>query len=147
MHRECQERFPRHRLKVHHTRAVMHAGIVSPRWRENVPGISGAYTTGNLVKGPWRNNVPNIYYSNIDTEYIFTLTKFSWQTTSASNDKIATNWRNFLWVDHHIPTVLTTKKWQLSFEEVYQTFLSASDRKSKHGLDVIFMRCSNVLRG
>ena len=69
MHRECRERFPRHRgLTIPActtTRAVTHvplghAGIANPRfprWRENVPRIPSACSTHNftyLVRGPYK---------------------------------------------------------------------------------------------
>ena len=71
MHRECRERFPRHRLQrkplvsdpgMHHGTWVTHvpwcmSGSLTRRGGQNVPGIPGACATRNfmyLVRGPWR---------------------------------------------------------------------------------------------
>ena len=69
MHRECRERFPRHRLQrkplvsdpsMHHGTCVMHvpwymSGSLTRGGGENVPGSPGACATRNfayLVRGP-----------------------------------------------------------------------------------------------
>ena len=69
MHRECRERFPRHRLQrkplvsdpgMHHSTCVTHvpwcmSGLLTGRGGENVPGIPGACANHNftyLVRGP-----------------------------------------------------------------------------------------------
>ena len=71
MHRECRERFPRHRLQrkplvsdpgMHHGTCVTHvpwciSGSQTLGGGENVPGIPGACATRNftyLARGPWR---------------------------------------------------------------------------------------------
>ena len=71
MHRECRERFPRHRLQrkslvsdtcMHHGTCVTHvpwcmSGSLASGGGENVPGIPGACATRNfmyLIRGPWR---------------------------------------------------------------------------------------------
>ena len=70
MHRECRERFPRHRLHrkplvsdpiMHRGTCVTHvpwcmSGWLTPGCRENVPSIPGGCATRNfayLVRGPW----------------------------------------------------------------------------------------------
>ena len=70
MHRECRERFPRHRLQrkplisdpsMLHGTCVTHvpwcmSGSLIRGGGENVPGISGACAThsfAHLVRGPW----------------------------------------------------------------------------------------------
>ena len=70
MHRECRERFPRHRFQrkplvsdpgMNHGARLMHvpwcmSGSLTSGGGENVPGIPGACATRNfayLVKGPW----------------------------------------------------------------------------------------------
>ena len=70
---------------VRHERVVMHVGIADPRWRENVPGIPGAYATRNfayLVSGPCRvhlcdiqNNCRPIYIGNCSICYAWRLSK------------------------------------------------------------------------
>ena len=73
MHRECRERFYRHRLQrkplvrdhgLHHGTCVMHvpwcmSGSLIRGGGENVPGIPGACATRNLTylsRGPWHVN-------------------------------------------------------------------------------------------
>ena len=70
MHRECRERFPRHRLQrkplvsdpgMHHSMCVTHvlgctSGSLTRGGRENVPGIPGAcatHTCRYLIRGLW----------------------------------------------------------------------------------------------
>ena len=74
MRRECRERFPCHRLQrkqlvsdlgIHHGTCVAHvpwcmSGSLTRDGGENVPGIPGAWATGNftyLIRGPWLGTV------------------------------------------------------------------------------------------
>ena len=74
MHRECRERFPRHRLQrkrlvsdlgMHHGTCVTHApwcisGSLTRGDEKNVPGIPGACTTRNftyLARCPYSNTL------------------------------------------------------------------------------------------
>ena len=67
MHRDCRERFPRHRLQrkplvsdpdMHHGTCM--SGSLTRGGGENVPDIPGACATRNfayLVRGPWPRNI------------------------------------------------------------------------------------------
>ena len=79
MHRECRERFSRHRLQrnwldsdpgMHHGTCVTHvpwcmSGSLTGGGGENVPGIPGTCATRTfmyLVRGPWSVTHPSIPY-------------------------------------------------------------------------------------
>ena len=81
MHRECRERFPRHRIQrkplicdpsMHHDTCVTHAPwcmsvSLTHGGGENVPGIPGACTTSNftyLVRGPCNYHKMTSWHGN-----------------------------------------------------------------------------------
>ena len=83
MRRECQERFPRHRLQrkllvsdpgMHHDTCVTHvpwcmSESLTRSGRENVPGIPSAWATRDftyLVRGLWHDNHKGIVIWSFD---------------------------------------------------------------------------------